>query len=62
MCSLVIKANKICSANYFDREIQLIKRYAAWNNYQQNVVNGIIKDALHNNNMYNDNDIDQGST
>ena len=59
--SLVIRAKKICSANYFNNEIQLIKRYAAWNRYPQNIVNGIIKHALHNNdnnNTFNDNDID----
>ena len=27
------RAKKICSANYFKKEIQLIKRYAAWNGY-----------------------------
>ena len=35
--SLVIRAQKICSANYFKKEIQLIKRYAAWNGYTWNV-------------------------
>ena len=44
--SLVIRAKKICSANYFRNEIQLIKRYAAWDGYPRNVVNYIIK--LHN--------------
>ena len=63
--SLVIRAKKICSANYFNIEIQLIKRSAAWNGYPQNVVNGIIKHTLCNNNnnnnnndMFNDNEID----
>ena len=59
--SLVIRAKKICSANYFNNEIQLIKRYAAWNGYPQNVVNYIIKHTLYNNdnnNMFNDNEID----
>ena len=59
--SLVIRAKKICSANYFKKEIQLIKKYAAWNGYPCNVVNGIIKHALHNNdndNTFNNNDID----
>ena len=37
--SLVIRAKKICSANYFYDEIKLIKRYAAWNGYPGNVVN-----------------------
>ena len=59
--SLVIRAKNICSANYFDNEIQLIKRYAAWNGYPRNVVNGIVKHTLRsndNNNTFNDNDID----
>ena len=55
--SLVIRAKKICSANYFNNEVQLIKRYAAWNGYPRNVVNDVIKHALHNNdnnNTFND--------
>ena len=59
--SLVIRAKKICSANYFNNEIQLIKRYPAWNGYARNVIKGIIKHALRNNdnnNTFNDNDID----
>ena len=60
-CSLVIRAKIICSANYFNHEIQLIKRYAVWNGFPRNIVNGIIKRALRNNdnnNTFNDNDID----
>ena len=59
--SLVITATKICSANYFNNKIQLIKRYAAWHGYPQSVVNYIIKHTLRNNdnnNMFNDNEID----
>ena len=59
--SLVIRGKKICSPNYFNNEIQLIKRYVAWNAYPWNVVNGIIKHALHNNDnnkTFNNNDID----
>ena len=59
--SLVIRAKKICSANYFNNEIQLIKRYAARNGYPQNIVNYIIKHTLRNNdnnNVFNDNEID----
>ena len=59
--SLVIRAKKICSANYINNEIQLIKRYAAWNGYPRNVVNGAIKHAPRNNdnnNTFNDNDTD----
>ena len=53
--SLVIRAKKICSANCLNTEIQ---SYAACNGYPQNVVNGIIKHALcnnDNNNTCNDN-------
>ena len=53
ICSLVIRAKKICSANYFNNKIQLIKRYAAWNGYPQNDVNGIIKHTLCNNDHNN---------
>ena len=59
--SLVIRAKKICTANYFNNKIQLIKRYAASNGYPQNVANGIIKHTLRskdNNNTFNDNDTD----
>ena len=58
---MVIKAKKKCSANYLNNKIQLIKRYAAWNGYPWNVVNGIIKHILRNNddnNTYNYNDKD----
>ena len=53
ICSLVIRAKKMCSANYFNNKIQLIKRYAVWNGYPQNVVNGIIKHTLCNNDHNN---------
>ena len=59
--SLVIRARKIFSANYFNNKIQLIKRYAACHGYPQSVVNYIIKHTLRNNdnnNMFNDNEID----
>ena len=59
--SLVIRAKKNCTANYFNNKIQLIKRYAALNGYPQNVANGIIKHTLRNkdnNNTFNDNDTD----
>ena len=60
--SLAIRANKICSANYFNNKIQFIKRYAAWNGYTRNVVNGIIKHTLGNNDnnkTFNDNETDE---
>ena len=37
--SLVTRAKRICSENYLDKEIQLIKNYAAWNDYPKNIVN-----------------------
>ena len=37
-----VRAKKICSANYFNNKIQLIRIYAAWNSCPRNVVNGII--------------------
>ena len=37
--SVAITAKKICSANFFNDEIKLIKRYTAWNGYPRNVVN-----------------------
>ena len=56
--SLVIRAKKTCSANYFNNEIQPIKIYAAWNGYPRNIVKYLIKHALRNNNMFNENEID----
>ena len=58
--SLTITDKKLCSAKYFSKEIQLIKRYAAFNGYPWNVVNSIIKQALHindNNETGNDSNI-----
>ena len=52
---------KICSANYFNNEIQLIERCGAWNGNPRNVINGVIKHTLRdndNNNTFNDNEID----
>ena len=45
--SLVTRAKEICSENYLDNEIQLIKNYAAWNVYPTHIVNSILKQALH---------------
>ena len=45
--SLVTRAKRICSENYLDKEIQLIKNYAAWNGYPKHIVNSIVKRALH---------------
>ena len=44
--SLVTRAKRICSENYLDQEIQLIKNYAAWNGYPKHIVNSIVKRAL----------------
>ena len=44
--SLVIRAKRICSKNYLNKEIQLIKHYAAWNCYPKHIVNSIVKRAL----------------
>ena len=44
--SLVTRAKRICSENYLDKEIQLIKSYAAWNGYPKHIVNSILKRAL----------------
>ena len=46
ICSLVIRAKKICSTNYFNNEIHLMKRCAACNGYPRNLVNSIIKHTL----------------
>ena len=59
--SLVTRSKKICSANYSNSKIQLIKRYTAWSGFPRNVVNYIIKHTVRNNddnNMFNDNEID----
>ena len=44
--SLVTRAKRICSENYLDKEIQLIKNYATWNGYPKHIVNSIVKRAL----------------
>ena len=44
--SLVTRAKRICSENYLDKEIQLIKNYATWNGYLKHIVNSIVKRAL----------------
>ena len=36
--SLVTRAKRICSENYLDQEIQLIKNYATWNGYPKHIV------------------------
>ena len=36
--SLVTRAKRICSENYLDKEIQLIKNYATWNGYPKHIV------------------------
>ena len=44
--SLVTRAKRICSENYLDKEIQLIKNYAAWNDYPKHIANSVVKRAL----------------
>ena len=46
ICSLVTRAKRICSENYLDNEIQLVKNYAAWNVCPKHIVNSIVKQAL----------------
>ena len=43
---LSTRAKRICSENYLDKEIQLIKNYVAWNGYPKHIVNSIVKRAL----------------
>ena len=40
------RAKRICSENYLNKEIQLIKNYAVWNGYPKHIVNSIVKRAL----------------
>ena len=47
--SLTIRAIRICSRNYLNQEINLIKDYAAWNSFPKRIANSIIKRALQNN-------------
>ena len=44
--SLVTRAKRICSKNYLDKEIQLIKNYSASNGYTKHIVHSIVKRAL----------------
>ena len=44
--SLVTRAKWIYSKKDLNKEIQLIKNYAAWNGYPNNIVNLIVKRAL----------------
>ena len=40
------RAKRICSENYLNKEIQLIKNYTVWNGYPKHIVNSIVKGAL----------------
>ena len=40
------RVNKICSGKCFHKQLQIIKKFASWNGYPKNVVNGIIKTVL----------------
>ena len=44
--ALVTRGKRICSENYLDKKIQLIKNYTAWNGYPKHIVNSIVKRAL----------------
>ena len=47
--SLTIRAKRICSRNYLNQEINLIKYYAVWNCFPKRIANSIIKRALQTN-------------
>ena len=46
ICFLVSRPKRICSDNCLNKEIQLIKKYAAWNGYRKCIFNSIVKRAL----------------
>ena len=46
ICFLVSRPKRICSGNCLNKEIQLIKKYAAWNGYRKRIFNSIVKRAL----------------
>ena len=43
--SLVTWAERICSKNYLNKQIQLSKNYEAWNGYPKRIANSIVKRA-----------------
>ena len=47
--SLTIRAKRICSRNNLNKDIDLIKDYAAWNGFPKRIANSIIKRALQTN-------------
>ena len=47
--SLNIRAKQICSRNYFNQEISLIKDYTVWNGFLKRIANSIIKRASQSN-------------
>ena len=46
ICTLVTTARRSRLENYLDKEIQLIKNYAAWNGYPKHINNSIVKPPL----------------
>ena len=44
--SLTIRAKQVCSRNYVNQEINLIKDYTAWKGFPKRIANSIIKQAL----------------
>ena len=43
---LVIRASRICSTDKLPSEINIIKRFASWNDFPKSVVDSIIKKTL----------------
>ena len=48
------RANKICSKENLQKELQSIKKFASWNGYPKNIVNAIIKYVLSKETLTND--------
>ena len=44
--SLVARVSRICSKNKLRNEINIIKRFASWNDFPESVVNSIINKTL----------------
>ena len=44
--SLIVRASRICSTDKLPYEINIIKRFASWNDFPESVVNSIINKTL----------------
>ena len=44
--SLVVRDKRICCNDNLNKEIRLIKNFASWNGFLENITNSIIKKAL----------------